>query len=139
MRSFVQGFIRLCCCQKCSVEYHITCWKSVKTSVFSEKNEKVGLLLHLQLFVCLCCRLLKNRLFELQDILHDACLTPDCVGQICCIKIFGPTGLVKCKVRRNLLISSDREIEFAGRKVLFNILFSLKLQSSSRRRRRSLK
>ncbi|KAF6738227.1 E3 ubiquitin-protein ligase TTC3 [Oryzias melastigma] len=72
-----KGFIRLCCCQKCSVEYHITCWKSVKTSVFSEKNEK--------------------------DILHDACLTPDCVGQICCIKIFGPTGLVKCKFEATII------------------------------------
>uniref|UniRef100_A0A3P9KP96 RING-type E3 ubiquitin transferase n=1 Tax=Oryzias latipes TaxID=8090 RepID=A0A3P9KP96_ORYLA len=80
-----KGFIRLCCCQKCSVEFHITCWKTVKTSVFSEKNEK--------------------------DILHDACLTPDCMGQIVCIKIFGPTGLVKCKVRKNLFISKDRKLK----------------------------
>uniref|UniRef100_A0A3Q0SCZ1 RING-type E3 ubiquitin transferase n=1 Tax=Amphilophus citrinellus TaxID=61819 RepID=A0A3Q0SCZ1_AMPCI len=67
-----KGFIRLCCCQHCTVEYHITCWKSLKTSAFAEKNEK--------------------------DLLQEACLTPNCVGQICSIKIFGPTGLVKCKV-----------------------------------------
>lgn len=66
-----KGFIRLCCCQHCTVEYHITCWKSLKTSAFAEKNEK--------------------------DLLQEACLTPNCVGQICSIKIFGPTGLVKCK------------------------------------------
>uniref|UniRef100_A0A3P9JLH2 RING-type E3 ubiquitin transferase n=1 Tax=Oryzias latipes TaxID=8090 RepID=A0A3P9JLH2_ORYLA len=72
-----KGFIRLCCCQKCSIEFHITCWKTVKTSVFSEKNEK--------------------------DILHDACLTPDCMGQIVCIKIFGPTGLVKCKFEATIV------------------------------------
>uniref|UniRef100_A0A3B4T8S4 RING-type E3 ubiquitin transferase n=1 Tax=Seriola dumerili TaxID=41447 RepID=A0A3B4T8S4_SERDU len=66
-----KGFIQICCCQSCTVEYHITCWKTLKTSTFFEKNEK--------------------------DFLQEACLTPDCVGQICSIKIFGPTGLVKCK------------------------------------------
>ncbi|XP_071317554.1 E3 ubiquitin-protein ligase TTC3 isoform X2 [Trachinotus anak] len=66
-----KGFIQICCCQSCTVEYHITCWKTLKTSTFSEKNEK--------------------------DFLQEACLTPDCVGQICSIKIYGPTGLVKCK------------------------------------------
>uniref|UniRef100_A0A3B4YY58 RING-type E3 ubiquitin transferase n=1 Tax=Stegastes partitus TaxID=144197 RepID=A0A3B4YY58_9TELE len=66
-----KGFIQFCCCQSCKVEYHIACWKTLKTSVFSEKNEK--------------------------DLLQEACLTPNCVGQICSIKIYGPTGLVKCK------------------------------------------
>ncbi|XP_034744945.1 E3 ubiquitin-protein ligase TTC3 [Etheostoma cragini] len=66
-----KGFIQICCCQSCIVEYHIACWKALKTSSFWEKNEK--------------------------DFLQEPCLTPDCVGQICCIKIFGPTGLVKCK------------------------------------------
>lgn len=66
-----KGFIQICCCQSCTVEYHINCWKTLKTSAYSEKNEK--------------------------DFLQDTCLTPDCVGQICSIKIFGPTGLVKCK------------------------------------------
>ncbi|KAM9332192.1 E3 ubiquitin-protein ligase TTC3 isoform 1-T1 [Pholidichthys leucotaenia] len=66
-----KGFIQICCCQQCTVEYHITCWKTMKLSVFSEKVEK--------------------------DLLHEPCLTPDCVGQICSIKIIGPTGLMKCK------------------------------------------
>uniref|UniRef100_A0A3Q3QK17 RING-type domain-containing protein n=1 Tax=Monopterus albus TaxID=43700 RepID=A0A3Q3QK17_MONAL len=71
-----KGFIQLCCCERCTVEYHIACWKALKTSAFSEKNEK--------------------------DFLQEACLTPDCVGQICIIKIFGPTGLMKCKFEANI-------------------------------------
>ncbi|KAM9846522.1 E3 ubiquitin-protein ligase TTC3 isoform 2-T2 [Aulostomus maculatus] len=66
-----KGFIQMRCCQSCIVEYHISCWKTLKSSSFLEKNEK--------------------------EFLEDACLTPDCVGQICSIKIFSPTGLVKCK------------------------------------------
>ncbi|GAA6232084.1 E3 ubiquitin-protein ligase TTC3 isoform X1 [Lates japonicus] len=66
-----KGFIQICCCQSCTVEYHIACWKSLKTQTFSEKNEK--------------------------DFLKEACLTPDCVGHICSIKIFDSAGLVKCK------------------------------------------
>ncbi|XP_041808110.1 E3 ubiquitin-protein ligase TTC3 isoform X2 [Chelmon rostratus] len=66
-----KGYIQICCCQSCMVEYHMTCWKTLKASSFSEKNEK--------------------------DFLQEPCLTPDCVGQICSIKIISPTGLVKCK------------------------------------------
>uniref|UniRef100_A0A1A8RPJ3 RING-type E3 ubiquitin transferase n=1 Tax=Nothobranchius rachovii TaxID=451742 RepID=A0A1A8RPJ3_9TELE len=66
-----KGYVQMCCCQSCRVEFHINCWKSLKTTKFSDKNEK--------------------------DILHEKCLTPDCVGQISSIKIYCPTGLVKCK------------------------------------------
>ncbi|XP_058483305.1 E3 ubiquitin-protein ligase TTC3 [Solea solea] len=66
-----KGYIQICCCQSCTVEYHITCWKTLKASNFSERNEK--------------------------DLLHEACLTPDCLGQICSIRIISPTGLLKCK------------------------------------------
>ncbi|XP_029374493.1 E3 ubiquitin-protein ligase TTC3 isoform X2 [Echeneis naucrates] len=71
-----KGFIKICCCQSCTVEYHIMCWKTLKTSNFFEKNEK--------------------------DFLQEPCLTPDCVGQICSIKIYGPTGLVKCKFEASI-------------------------------------
>ncbi|XP_062289742.1 E3 ubiquitin-protein ligase TTC3-like isoform X1 [Scomber scombrus] len=71
-----KGFIQIHCCQSCVVEYHISCWKSLKTSTFFEKNEK--------------------------DFLQDTCLTPDCVGQICNIRIYGPTGLVKCKFEADI-------------------------------------
>ncbi|XP_023197427.1 E3 ubiquitin-protein ligase TTC3-like isoform X2 [Xiphophorus maculatus] len=66
-----KGYIQICCCQSCKVEFHISCWKSLKSTEFREKNEK--------------------------DVLNEACLTPDCLGKICSIRIFGPTGLVKCK------------------------------------------
>ncbi|XP_034540363.1 E3 ubiquitin-protein ligase TTC3 [Notolabrus celidotus] len=69
-----KGFIQMSCCQSCMVEYHMTCWKTLKTlktSPVFEKSEK--------------------------DFLLESCFTPDCVGKICGIKIYGPTGLVKCK------------------------------------------
>ncbi|XP_072303080.1 E3 ubiquitin-protein ligase TTC3 [Eucyclogobius newberryi] len=66
-----KGFIQIHCCQSCRVEYHMNCWKSLKSLAFYEKSEK--------------------------DFLQDLCLTPDCTGQINTIKIYGPTGLVKCK------------------------------------------
>ncbi|KAM7398393.1 hypothetical protein PAMA_006344 [Pampus argenteus] len=72
-----KGFIEICCCQSCVVQYHITCWKALKTSSFFEKNEK--------------------------DFLQEACLTPDCVGQICNIRIHGPTGLLKCKFEATII------------------------------------
>lgn len=66
-----KGYIQICCCQRCRVEFHINCWKSLKSTTFCDKNEK--------------------------DILNEPCMTPDCMGKICSIRIFGPTGLVKCK------------------------------------------
>uniref|UniRef100_A0A3P9A2U6 RING-type E3 ubiquitin transferase n=1 Tax=Esox lucius TaxID=8010 RepID=A0A3P9A2U6_ESOLU len=36
-----KGFIRMVCCQSCKVEYHISCWKKLKATVFPDKNEKV--------------------------------------------------------------------------------------------------
>ncbi|CAL8365219.1 unnamed protein product [Lota lota] len=66
-----KGFIRLVCCQGCVVEYHISCWKSLKTTSFSDSNEK--------------------------DFLQRDCFTPDCKAAICSIQIYGSTGLIKCK------------------------------------------
>lgn len=51
-------------------------------------------------------------LFVLQDFLQGPCLTPDCVGKISSIKIFGPTGLVKCKVR--WVCAGDRRLKSHG-------------------------
>ncbi|XP_062341031.1 E3 ubiquitin-protein ligase TTC3 isoform X2 [Osmerus eperlanus] len=66
-----KGFIRIVCCQNCIVEYHISCWKTVKTTSFSDRNEK--------------------------EFLLDMCFTPDCRGVICNIQIYGSTGILKCK------------------------------------------
>ncbi|XP_022537132.2 E3 ubiquitin-protein ligase TTC3 isoform X2 [Astyanax mexicanus] len=66
-----KGFIRITCCQSCNVEYHINCWKKLKSASFADKNDK--------------------------DFLQDFCFTPDCTGRICHFVIFGSTGLIKCK------------------------------------------
>ncbi|XP_056593073.1 E3 ubiquitin-protein ligase TTC3 isoform X2 [Triplophysa dalaica] len=66
-----KGFIQLICCQKCRVEFHMTCWKKLKSLSFTDKSDK--------------------------DFLQDQCFTPDCEGQICHIVIFGSTGLIKCE------------------------------------------
>ncbi|KAM8899891.1 E3 ubiquitin-protein ligase TTC3 isoform 2-T2 [Spinachia spinachia] len=65
-----KGYIRIRCCESCVVEYHTACWKSLKTS-FYERNEK--------------------------DFLKESCFTPDCVGTICKLQLFRPTGLLKCE------------------------------------------
>ncbi|KAA0704441.1 E3 ubiquitin-protein ligase TTC3 [Triplophysa tibetana] len=66
-----KGFIQLVCCQNCRVEFHMTCWKKLKSLSFTDKSDK--------------------------DFLKDQCFTPDCGGQICHIVIFGSTGLIKCE------------------------------------------
>uniref|UniRef100_A0A8C7SHB5 RING-type E3 ubiquitin transferase n=1 Tax=Oncorhynchus mykiss TaxID=8022 RepID=A0A8C7SHB5_ONCMY len=71
-----KGFIRMVCCQSCKVEYHINCWKKLKATAFSDKNEK--------------------------DFLQGMCFTPDCEGRICHIKIYGSTGLVKCEFEASI-------------------------------------
>ncbi|XP_023869344.1 E3 ubiquitin-protein ligase TTC3 [Salvelinus sp. IW2-2015] len=71
-----KGFIRMVCCQSCKVEYHINCWKKLKATAFSDKNEK--------------------------DFLQGMCFTPDCGGRICHIKIYGSTGLVKCEFEASI-------------------------------------
>ncbi|XP_077101618.1 E3 ubiquitin-protein ligase TTC3 isoform X2 [Siphateles boraxobius] len=68
-----KGFIQLICCQSCRVEFHMSCWKKLKTLSFSDKNDK--------------------------DFLKDLCFTPDCGGRICHVVIFGSTGLIKCEFK----------------------------------------
>uniref|UniRef100_H3B6W4 RING-type E3 ubiquitin transferase n=1 Tax=Latimeria chalumnae TaxID=7897 RepID=H3B6W4_LATCH len=72
-----KGFIRLMCCQFCRVEFHINCWKKLKTISFSDKNDK--------------------------DFLEDQCFTPDCGGSISKIVIIGSTGLVKCEFESKMI------------------------------------
>lgn len=93
----VQGFVQIRCSQNCVVDYHNVCWKALKTSSFSDKNDKVGLKTK---FIRPCCQqpFLKGFFFP-QDFLQDFCLTPDCQGKIWSIKMFDQTGLQKFKVR----------------------------------------
>ncbi|XP_064207284.1 E3 ubiquitin-protein ligase TTC3 isoform X2 [Anguilla rostrata] len=81
-----KGFIRMICCQRCNVEFHISCWKKMKAAVFSDKNDK--------------------------DFLQEMCFTPDCGGKICHIVIFGSTGLIKCEfessIKKNTVTAKPR-------------------------------
>ncbi|KAL1267240.1 hypothetical protein QQF64_002915, partial [Cirrhinus molitorella] len=71
-----KGFIQLTCCQSCRVEFHMSCWKKLKTLSFSDKNDK--------------------------DFLKDSCFTPDCGGQVSQIVIYGSTGLIKCEFKASI-------------------------------------
>ncbi|XP_074389991.1 E3 ubiquitin-protein ligase TTC3 isoform X2 [Zonotrichia albicollis] len=71
-----KGFIRVICCQQCRVEFHISCWKKLKTASYSDKNDK--------------------------DFLKEICFTPDCKGLISKIVIFSPPGVVKCEFEQKI-------------------------------------
>ncbi|KFQ18391.1 E3 ubiquitin-protein ligase TTC3, partial [Merops nubicus] len=71
-----KGFIRFTCCQQCRVEFHIGCWKKLKTTKYSDKNDK--------------------------DFLQALCFTPDCMGLISKIVIFSSSGLIKCEFEQKI-------------------------------------
>ncbi|KAM5180802.1 E3 ubiquitin-protein ligase TTC3 [Mantella aurantiaca] len=66
-----KGFIRMMCCQYCIVEFHVCCWKKLKATAYSDRNDK--------------------------DFLKYSCFTPDCRGVISHIVIYDSTGEVKCE------------------------------------------
>ncbi|KAM8819862.1 E3 ubiquitin-protein ligase TTC3 [Eudromia elegans] len=71
-----KGFIRIACCQKCKVEFHISCWKKLKTAKYSDKSDK--------------------------DFLQELCFTPDCTGLISKIVIFNSSGLIRCEFEQKI-------------------------------------
>ncbi|XP_066555587.1 E3 ubiquitin-protein ligase TTC3 isoform X2 [Amia ocellicauda] len=85
-----KGFIRMICCHMCRVEYHISCWKKMKSAFFSDKNDK--------------------------DFLQSACFTPDCGGKISKIVIYGSTGLIKCEFESPIKKSNDSRKSAAKQK-----------------------
>ncbi|XP_063812625.1 E3 ubiquitin-protein ligase TTC3 isoform X2 [Pseudophryne corroboree] len=66
-----KGFIRMMCCRYCRVEFHICCWKRLKATKYSDKNDK--------------------------DFLKYTCLTPDCTGFISHVVIYDSSAQVKCE------------------------------------------
>ncbi|XP_052014937.1 E3 ubiquitin-protein ligase TTC3 isoform X5 [Apodemus sylvaticus] len=72
-----KGFIRISCCQYCKVEFHMNCWKKLKTTTFNDKIDK--------------------------DFLQGICLTPDCEGIISKIIIFSSGGQVKCEFEHKVI------------------------------------
>ncbi|XP_039713662.1 E3 ubiquitin-protein ligase TTC3 isoform X3 [Pteropus medius] len=71
-----KGFIRISCCQYCRIEFHMNCWKKLKTTTFNDKIDK--------------------------DFLQGICLTPDCEGIISKIIIFSSGGQVKCEFEHKI-------------------------------------
>ncbi|XP_030894270.1 E3 ubiquitin-protein ligase TTC3 [Leptonychotes weddellii] len=72
-----KGFIRISCCQYCKIEFHMNCWKKLKTTTFNDKIDK--------------------------DFLQGICLTPDCEGIISKIIIFSSGGQVKCEFEHKVI------------------------------------
>uniref|UniRef100_A0A2K6NCA2 E3 ubiquitin-protein ligase TTC3 n=2 Tax=Rhinopithecus roxellana TaxID=61622 RepID=A0A2K6NCA2_RHIRO len=72
-----KGFIRISCCQYCKIEFHMNCWKKLKTTTFNDKIDK--------------------------DFLQGICLTPDCEGVISKIIIFSSGGQVKCEFEHKVI------------------------------------
>ncbi|XP_017658655.2 E3 ubiquitin-protein ligase TTC3 isoform X2 [Nannospalax galili] len=72
-----KGFIRISCCQYCKIEFHMNCWKKLKTTTFNDKIDK--------------------------DFLQGVCLTPDCEGTISKIIIYSSGGQVKCEFEHKVI------------------------------------
>ncbi|KAF6122388.1 tetratricopeptide repeat domain 3 [Phyllostomus discolor] len=72
-----KGFIRISCCQYCKIEFHINCWKKLKTTTYNDKIDK--------------------------DFLQGICLTPDCKGIISKIIIYSSRGQVKCEFEHKVV------------------------------------
>ncbi|XP_036755135.2 E3 ubiquitin-protein ligase TTC3 isoform X1 [Manis pentadactyla] len=72
-----KGFIRISCCQTCKIEFHMNCWKKLKTTTYNDKIDK--------------------------DFLQGICLTPDCEGIISKIIIFSSGGQVKCEFEHKVV------------------------------------
>ncbi|NXG33127.1 TTC3 ligase, partial [Dromaius novaehollandiae] len=103
-----KGFIRIACCQQCKVEFHISCWKKLKTTKYSDKNDK--------------------------DFLQELCFTPDCTGLISKIVIFSSSGLIKCEFEQK--ISRTKEPPRASIKQKCSSLRKLKVKQEKRLRRK---
>ncbi|XP_035401875.1 E3 ubiquitin-protein ligase TTC3 isoform X3 [Cygnus atratus] len=103
-----KGFIRITCCQQCRVEFHISCWKKLKTTNYSDKNDK--------------------------DFLQELCFTPDCTGLISKIVIFNSSGLVKCEFEQK--ITKPKEPPRANIKQKCSSFRKLKMKQEKKIRRK---
>ncbi|NWI19522.1 TTC3 ligase, partial [Crypturellus soui] len=103
-----KGFIRVACCQQCKVEFHISCWKKLKTTKYSDKSDK--------------------------DFLQELCFTPDCTGLISKIVIFNSSGLVKCEFEQK--ISRTKKPPRANIKQKCSSLRKLKMKQEKKLRRK---
>ncbi|XP_066033263.1 E3 ubiquitin-protein ligase TTC3 isoform X2 [Chamaea fasciata] len=103
-----KGFIRVICCQQCRVEFHISCWKKLKTTSYSDKNDK--------------------------DFLKEMCFTPDCKGLISKIVIFDSSGEVKCECEQKIL--KPKEAPRAREKQKSSSLRKIKMKQEKKQQRK---
>ncbi|KAM6139822.1 E3 ubiquitin-protein ligase TTC3 isoform 1-T1 [Pterocles gutturalis] len=103
-----KGFIRITCCEQCRVEFHISCWKKLKMTNYSDKNDK--------------------------DFLQEMCFTPDCTGLISKIVIFSSSGLVKCELEQK--ITKPKEPPRASIKQKCSSLRKLKMKQEKKLQRK---
>ncbi|XP_071519097.1 uncharacterized protein [Panulirus ornatus] len=73
-----KGFLDVTCEECCTVSYHPCCWKAYK----EQQEEGIG------------------RISD-KDLLGLECMTPDCTGKICCIRIYDDTGRLKNELAKD--------------------------------------
>jgi hypothetical protein len=61
-----KGFVSVYCQAKCVIEYHVDCWRKLKTSELEKRTDK--------------------------EMLNATCFTPDCKATVCRIRFYGPDG-----------------------------------------------
>ncbi|XP_069802308.1 E3 ubiquitin-protein ligase TTC3 isoform X2 [Dendropsophus ebraccatus] len=104
-----KGFIRMVCCQLCRVEFHVCCWKKMKATLYSDKNDK--------------------------DFLKYTCLTPDCKGFISHIVIFDSMAQVKCEFEDKTLKKREPQKPTTKHKVTSNKSNKIKHEIKSERKK----
>ncbi|KAG8590994.1 hypothetical protein GDO81_007005 [Engystomops pustulosus] len=104
-----KGFIRMVCCQYCRVEFHVCCWKKMKATLYSDKNDK--------------------------DFLKYTCLTPDCKGFISHIVIYDSMAQVKCEFEDKGIKKKEPQKATTKHKVTSNKSNKVKHENKSERKR----
>ncbi|XP_075767908.1 E3 ubiquitin-protein ligase TTC3 isoform X1 [Pelodiscus sinensis] len=104
-----KGFIRITCSEQCKVEFHISCWKKLKTTVYSDKNDK--------------------------DLLQASCFTPDCRGLISKIIIFSSSGIIKCMFEQKIPKIKDPPRARVKQKCSSSRMLTIKEEKKLKRKR----
>ncbi|XP_071490474.1 uncharacterized protein [Diadema antillarum] len=79
-----KGYIKVRCSERCQLEYHTACWKTIKANM--------------------------NISIE-KDALNTPCPTPDCVGTLDSIKVYGANGLQKTETKVEKPVKQKEDIK----------------------------
>ncbi|XP_077149996.1 E3 ubiquitin-protein ligase TTC3 isoform X2 [Ranitomeya variabilis] len=104
-----KGFIRMVCCHFCRVDFHVCCWKKMKATMYSDKNDK--------------------------DFLKYRCLTPDCKGFISHIVIFDSMAQIKCEFEDKNVKKREPQKPTAKNKVASNKINKIKYENKFERKK----